>query len=164
MPPSSKNREAPMEHHTTLNLELSTYEELKTLADLKDISVSRVIVALMKFLSKEVEHRKMPERLVEYQKLSKGEEWFTCHVYLSFSEHQHFVDMRNFLKMSVSFLVSYAVRKYGTLILDFSPEEFWDDKNLLPHYSFGKKTVSGQQYFIICWGKTAKYPDMNSPT
>ena len=152
-----------MEHHTTLNLELSTYEKLKTLAEEKNISVSTAIVILMKHLSKEVQHRKMPQRLVEYQKRSENEEWYTCHVFWSFPELQHFVDMRNFLKMSVSFLVTEALKKYGHLLLNLSDEELWDDKNLLPHYSFVKKTISGLQFFIICWGKTKKYPDMNSP-
>ena len=150
-----------MEHHTTLNLELSTYQKLKELAAAKNISVGTAIIALMKLLSHEVTYRKMPERLVEYQKLSEGEEWYTCHVYWSFQEYQHFTDMRNFLKMSVSFLVATALQKYGHQLLDSTSEELWDDKNLFPHYSFGKKTVSGQQFFIVCWGKVTKYPDMN---
>ena len=150
-----------MEHHTTLNLKTSTYEELKTIAKENNTSVDTAIVALMKFLSEEVKHRPMPERLVEYQKLPEGEEWYTCHVYWSFQEYQHFTDMRNFLKMSVSFLVAYALEKYGHLLLNSSSAELWDDKNLFPHYSFGKKTVSGQQFFIIGWGKVTKYPDMN---
>ena len=150
-----------MEHHTTLNLKFSAYRELKKLAEIMNISVATTIVALMKHMSREVQHRKMPERLVVYQKLSEGEEWYTCHVYWSFPELQHFVDMRNFLKMSVSFLVAEALRKYSHLLLNFSDEELWDDKNLLPHYSFLKKTVSGQQFFIIGWGKVTKYPDMN---
>ena len=153
-----------MEHHTTLNLELTTYEELKNLAAAKDISVGTAIVVLMKLLSHEVMHRKMPERLVEYQKLSEGDEWYTCHVYWSFPEYQHFTDMRNFFKMSVSFLVSEALRKYGHQLLNSTDSEEWDDKNLFPHYSFAKKTVSGQQFFILCWGKVTKYPDMNGFT
>ena len=90
-----------MEHHTTLNLKLSTYKELKALAEAKEISINRTIVALMKLMSKEVKYRPMPERLVEYQKLTEGEEWKTCHVYLSFQEYQHFTDMRNFLSRSL---------------------------------------------------------------
>ena len=151
-----------MEHHTTLNLEISTHRELKQLAEAKGISVTRTIVTLMKLMSYEVKHRKMPERLVEYQKLSEGEEWHTCHVYWTFEEYQHFVDMRHFLKMSVSFLVATALRKYAHILLDSSSPELWDDKNLFPHYSLVKKTVSGQQFFITCWGKPTKYPEMNS--
>ena len=75
-----------MEHHTTLNLELMVYQELKELAAQKGISVDQVIVALMKFVSCEAKHRKMPERLVEYQKLSEGGEWYTCHVYWCFPD------------------------------------------------------------------------------
>ena len=142
-----------MEHHTTLNLKLSTYKELKALAEAKEISINRTIVALMKLMSKEVKYRPMPERLVEYQKLTEGEEWKTCHVYLSFQEYQHFTDMRNFLKISVSFLVAEALRKYGSQLLNSSSPELWDDKNLFPHHSLVKKTVSGQQIFITCWGK-----------
>ena len=153
-----------MEHHTTLNLKQSVFRELKDLAETKNISVSAAIVLLMKLLSKEVEHRKMPERLVEYQKLTEGEAWCTCHVYLSFPEYQHFTDMRNFLKMSVSFLVAEALRKYGHLLLDFSPAELEDDKNLFPHHSLVKKTVSGQLFFVICWEKPTKSPDMNKFT
>ena len=142
-----------MEHHTTLNLKESTYKELKTLAEAKNISIDTTIVALMKLLSKEVQYRIMPERLVEYQKRTEGDEWKTCHVYWSFQEYQHFTDMRNFLKMSVSFLVAEALRKYGHQLLNTLPEELWDDKNLFPHHSLVKKTVSGQQIFITCWGK-----------
>ena len=150
-----------MEHHTTLNLELTTYLELKELASLKEVSVGTIIVSLMKLLSYEIEHRKMPERLVEYQKLSEGEEWYTCHVYWSFPEYQHFVDMRNFFKMSVSFLVATALRMYGYQLLDSGNPEEWDDKNLFPHYSFGKQRVSGDYYFMICWGNMTEYPDIN---
>ena len=150
-----------MEHHTTLNLKLSVVEELKSLASEKKISLNDVIVVLMNFMSQEVKHRKMPERLVEYQKLTEGEEWRTCHVYLTFSQYQHFTDMRNFLKMSVSFLISEALRKYGHLLLNSSSTELWVDKNLFPHHSFCKKTVSGVQYFITGWGKVTEYPDMN---
>ena len=150
-----------MEHHTTLNLKLSVYLKLKELAKEKDISVTMAIVFLMKFLSKEVQHRKMPERLVEYQKLTEGEEWRTCHVYWSFPEYQHFVDMRNFLKMSVSFLVAEALRRYGHFLLDFSSADLEDDKNLFLHHSLVKKTVLGQQFFITCWGKPTKNLDMN---
>ena len=70
-----------MEHHTTLNLKLTTYQELKELAAAKRVSVGTAIVALMKILSHEVKYRETPERLVEYQKLSEGDEWYTCHVY-----------------------------------------------------------------------------------
>ena len=82
-----------MEHHTTLNLKLSTYKELKLLAETKGISVNKTIVVLIKHVSKEVEHRKMPERLVEYQKLPEGEEWHTCHVYWSFPEIKALSDL-----------------------------------------------------------------------
>ena len=152
-----------MEHHTTLNLKITTYCELKKLAEAMETSISTAIVALMKYMSKEVEHRKMPERLVEYQKPTEGEEWHTCHVYWSFQEYQHFTDMRNFLKMSVSFLVATALQKYGHQLLNSTSPDLWDDNNLFPHYSLVKKTASGVQFFLICWGKTGKYPDMNSP-
>ena len=147
-----------MEHHTTLNLELSLRQKLITLAEAQDISVNKTIVILMKLLSCEIKHRKIPERLVEYQKLSENEEWCTCHLYLSFSEYQHFSDMRNFFKMSVSFLVAYAVKKYGHQLLNNLSPENWDDKNLFPHHSIGKPRVLEQQFFVICWGKTTEYP------
>ena len=152
-------------HHTTYNLELSVYRGLKFVATEKNLSISAVIRMLMKMVSEEMKHRKMPKGLTQYQRLPEDGEWKVFHIKLTSEEAEHFVDMRKFFKKSVSLLIKYALDTYGVAFLNLpeSQTEKWGDKNIFPHYSFAHKSVSGLQYFIICWGKPTKYPDMNSP-
>ena len=104
-----------MEHHTTLNLKLTTYQELKELAAAKRVSVGTAIVALMKILSHEVKYRETPERLVEYQKLSEGEKWYTCHVYWSFQEVKASSDLLSALTLVPSWHFVPTLHRYEKL-------------------------------------------------
>ena len=147
--------------HTTINIHPELYEELflKTMNHL-EISESDLVAIVMKLVSREMPQRERPKRAVEYQKGNEKKEWKIVHLYLSENEYDHFVDMRIFFKMSVAHLFCYGLKKYANQICSRK----WDDKTLFPGYSFAQKTVSGLQFFMICWGNTAEYPDMNSPT
>ena len=148
-----------LNHHTTFNIEHSTMETLRLLAEMKNISVSDAIKMLLKLVSEEMEYTETPKRLIEYQRLPSGGEWKTFHIRLTYEEVEHFEDMRNFFKKSVSFLIACAVEQYGNLLLNVLPQQTdkgWD-KNLFPHYSSGRKVVSGEEIFIISWGKPTKF-------
>ena len=150
-------------HHTTFNLELSVYAGLKFLAEERNLTIIDVIRILMKSVSEEMKHQKMPKRLVEYQRLPNNSEWKIFHVRLTIEEYEHFVDMRKFFKKSVSHLIKYALETYGVALLNL-PEaqtENQSDKKIFPHYSFAHKSVSGIQFFMICWGKPTERQELN---
>ena len=149
-------------HHTTFNIERSVFDELVKVAEEKGGTISGTIRILLKLVSEEMKHRKMPRRPVKYQQLPEQGEWHTFHIRLTVQEYEHFVDMRKFFKKSVSLLIAYAVKKYGQLFLDCLQPELGKgrDKYIFPHYSLGYEILSGQQYFTICWGKTERCPEV----
>ena len=145
--------------HTTINIHPELYDQLFTeCMDKAEVTETELVAIIMKLVSQEMSQRERPKRAVEYQKGPEDKKWKIVHLYLTEDEYDHFVDMRNFFKMSVAHMVALGLKKYFHQILS----QQWDDKTLFPGYGFVQKTVSGVQYFAICWGKLTKYPDMNN--
>ena len=155
--------EETVKHHTTFNVEQKVFSKLKDLAEQKETTISAIIKMLLKLVSKEMEYTEMPKRLIQYQRLPEDGEWHIFHIRLTIEEIEHFLDMRKFFKKSVSHLIAYGLEKYEETLQNSPQPQLGKDENksIFPHYSFSRKTVSGQQYFIISWGETTKYPDMN---
>ena len=148
-------------HHTTMNLEKSVFESLVFLAQNKNISVTTAIRMLMKLVSEEMEHQKMPKRLIQYQRLPEDSQWHIFHIRLTIEEYEHYVDMRKFFKKSVSYLVAYAVETYGSLLFNtLSPRSQTGekrDKDIFSHYSFSRELRFGVEVFVISWGPKTRY-------
>ena len=133
---------------TTINIHEDTLTLLSNLSVMLGTPRDLVIKSAMHLLSKEMKHRDLPQRLVQYQESDVKENWRSLHIKLSFEQYAHFVDMRNFFKMSVSFLIALALQKYGQTLLK---EKEISDKNLFEEYFITKKVHGGLQYFMICW-------------
>ena len=147
--------------HTTINLHPEFYEYLfNEYARFLKLSYTELACVIMKYVSQEMPQRKRPRRAVEYQRSPyEGKtNWVTVHLYLTEEEYDHFVDMRTFLKMSVSYMITWGLTKYSNHIFCGK----WADKNLFPRYSFGQVIVAGRQFFIVGWGKLTKYTGMSS--
>ena len=144
--------------HTTVNIHPDFYKYFFAhYRDTLKVSNTELVCIIMKLLSLEMPQRTRPTGAVRYQD-QHSEKWIIVHLYLTDEEYDHFVDMRNFFKMSVAHLISYGLSKYYSQIL----AQRWPDKNLFPEYSFGQMVVWGQQYFIICWGKGTEYSEKSS--
>jgi hypothetical protein len=85
---------------------------------------------------------------VKYQERDKKENWYRLHIVMNEYEYEYYLDMRKFYKMSVSFILAFAVRRY----LDEVLNELLEGSNNIDNYWYRnyiliKKTIDG----IICW-------------
>ena len=85
---------------------------------------------------------------IRYQARDDKENWHRIHLVLNEYEYEYCLDMRKLFKMSVSFILAYAVRRYLEDVIN----EMIDGSNNTDNYCYQnyiliRKTIDG----IICW-------------
>ena len=143
--------------HTTFNFHISTYNLLGYLAGRLNRSRSSVIKAAMQLQSGEANAEEMPAQAASYQNRDSRENWKTFHIDLTPEEYEYFFDMRKLFKLSVSFLIALALRKYGWRL---SGDDV--DKNIFAQYKFVQEIHYGIKFFITCWGNPGEGPSLHS--
>jgi len=86
---------------------------------------------------------------VRYQESDIKENWHRIHVVLNEYEYEYYMDLRKFLKMSVSFIIAYAVLRYLDELIDGNIRI---DNYQFKNYVFIKKTCNGTICWKIYWG------------
>jgi hypothetical protein len=81
---------------------------------------------------------------IKYQERDLKENWHRLHIVLNEYEYEYYLDMRKFFKMSVSFILAYAVIRYLDELLKMNEST---DNYCYKNYVFIKQLVNG----IICW-------------
>ena len=85
---------------------------------------------------------------IKYQARDERENWYRLHLVLNEYEYEYYLDMRKFFKMSVSFILAYAVRRYlDEIINELLHGSNNTDNYCYRNYIFIKKTIDE----IICW-------------
>lgn len=85
---------------------------------------------------------------IAYQKRDEKENWYRFHITLTPGEYEHLLDMRKVFKMSVSFILCFAIKEYLNEILsELEIGSNITDNYRLNNYVCTNKTVDG----IICW-------------
>ena len=97
---------------TTLNIHTDILEMIRKGAELRGISCSAMIIELLQKVMDESAQPIVIGRLVRYQQRNKHADWHTFHVQLRADEYEYFLDMRKLRKMSVSFILAYAAKRY----------------------------------------------------
>jgi len=86
---------------------------------------------------------------VKYQHRRKDTAWKRVHVRIEDDIYEYMLDLRKFMKMSVSFILAFAVRKYhDELVL-----KEYTDNNLISGYTLRHEMINGIKTFRIYWGK-----------
>lgn len=85
---------------------------------------------------------------IRYQARDDKENWHRIHLVLNEYEYEYCLDMRKLFKMSVSFILAYAVRRFLEDVIN----ELIDGSNNTDNYCYQnyiliKKIIDG----IICW-------------
>ena len=74
---------------------------------------------------------------VKYQERDVKENWHRLHVLMNEYEYEYYFDMRKFFKMSVSFILAYAVVKYlNEIINELLNRSISTDKYYFRNYIF----------------------------
>ena len=138
-----------MSIETTVYMNSSILEMLNNAAKITGKSRIYIIALLMqKIMSNNHEKLKFFSR-IKYQKRDKKEKWHRLHITLNEYEYEYYLDMRKFLKMSVSFILAYAVRKYvDTVVNKLLDRKIITDNYRYRNYIFIKETFDNE---VICW-------------
>ena len=85
---------------------------------------------------------------IKYQKRDLKENWHRLHIVLNEYEYEYYLDMRKFFKMSVSFILAYAVMRYLDEIMNVLLKRIKSTDNYFcKNYVFIKRTINS----VICW-------------
>ena len=96
---------------------------------------------------------------IQYQGRDVKENWHRLHVVVNEYEYEYYQDMRKFFKMSISFILAYAVVRYlDEIINELLDKNKITDKYFFRNYIFIKETVNGVICWQIYWGIPLKIP------
>lgn len=139
-----------MNKSTTINIDLLN---LKRLADASHaLSTSKValISVLLKYVSRKPLNIFESKIGIEYQPRSTDHTWHVFHLRLTRDEYDFFQDMRRICKMSISYLIAYAIQNYLKEILKLFRGKI--DSYRYHNYAIVQNTIGDVTCFSIYWG------------
>ena len=139
-----------MSIETTINTTKDIAEELLNASIKAGVSQSYIIVTLLKRAMGDSYRLTRSFSPVKYQKRNPLEIWHKLHIQLNEYEYEYCLDMRKLFKMSVSLIVSYAVKRYLKEILNklFDTNKRKITDNYPPNnYILIREVVDS----VICW-------------
>lgn len=135
---------------TTLNIHSDILGKINWAARSRRVSRSAMIMVLIKRTMDDVANSVRFGRMVRYQERSSPDAWNTVHVQLRMDDYEYLLDLRRLLKMSVSLILAYAVRKYLKEIMQNKDTDNYQYKN----YVLIKEALDD----AICWRLIWGYP------
>lgn len=135
---------------TTLNIHKDILTIITSMAKKRGVSRSDLIIYLFKMTMDSISSPCDFGSLVRYQKRGKPVDWHIFHIKLRVDEYEYLLDLRKFLKMSVSRILAYAVQRFMHGITK---------KNISDNYQF-KNYIIIKELFnnTICWKLVWGYP------
>ncbi|MBN1496450.1 MAG: hypothetical protein JXA07_06755 [Spirochaetes bacterium] len=135
---------------TTLHVNTVILRQLIAAAQTLRISRSDLIIMLLKKLMNDISRPSRFGRMVQYQERNDKESWKTVHLTVREDDYEYLLDLRKLLKMSVSRILAFAVKKY----LGKLNKKNITDKNHYKNYVIIKEFVNN----IVCWRLFWGYP------
>ena len=137
---------------TTLNLDKNVLNKITEASIYLGISRTKIIVMLLKKVMKKDSYKASIQRGIRYQECNYKENWHIFHITLNNNEYEYFLDLRKLLKMSLSYIVAYAVKKYlKSLFSDKSRDNY-----MFSNYVLAKENADGIIYWKLFWGMPGK--------
>ncbi|HPC41866.1 MAG TPA: hypothetical protein PLM53_08155 [Spirochaetota bacterium] len=145
-----------MRIETTINLDIGVVNDIVRASMITGISRRDIVSSLIKRLSRDHQGMVRSWIRVRYQARTGGNAWKRLHLALWPDEYEFFLDMRKVCKMSVSFLVSYAVLKYLDEVIRLLLKN--SDNNRYKNYLIFNRIVDGIVCWTYCWGMPRAFP------
>ena len=148
---------------TTLHVHKSILEMLNERAEITGRTQTVIIKLLMRRVMDD--NQKMIKRSsrIRYQKRDRKENWHRIHIVLNEYEYEYCLDMRKFYKMSVSFILAYAVIRYlDEIVNELRGRNKNADNYLYNSYILVKETVGGIVCWKIYWGIPSNLTDLRN--
>lgn len=133
---------------TTLNIHDDILNRIAVAARSKGISRSELIIMLIKKVMDDIPDPGQFGTLVRYQKREKPDKWRTFHLQVRMDDYEYMLDLRKLLKMSVSLILAYAVKKYLINIINNKNTDNYHYCN----YLIIKDRIDNITYWKLVWG------------
>ncbi|MBN1496132.1 MAG: hypothetical protein JXA07_05145 [Spirochaetes bacterium] len=146
-----------MKIQTTINVNNRVLDKINYASNILKISRTDVIRILLKRFLDDRNKVRICESPVKYQPRDDNVDWSTFHLCLRQDEYELYLDLKKVYKMSVSFIVAYAVKKYLFKIiqlLENATDETITDNYLFHNYLFCFQETNGVKILKIYWGIT----------
>lgn len=133
---------------TTLNIHAHILEKISLAARFRGMSRSEMIILLIKKAMDDIPDPARIGRMVRYQRRSMPTEWRTFHVQLRMDDYEFFLDLRKLLKMSVSLILAYAVKKFLDKLVKANTTDNYQYRN----YVVIKEYIDNIVSWRFIWG------------
>lgn len=143
---------------STLHVHKSIMEMLEKSSETTGRSITYMIKFFMQRVMKDNHKLLKTSSRIKYQKRDEKENWHRIHIVLNEYEYEYYLDMRKFYKMSVSFILAYAVKRYLDNMLNELLNANNIDNYLYSNYIFSLEVVDRIVCWKIYWGIPLKLP------
>lgn len=135
---------------TTMNLDREVLARLDSAAEMLGVSRRHLVSSLLGFAPRRACAAAGASDRVRYQERRDKGKWYKLHVRLRKDEYEFFSDLRKVMKMSVSFIIAWAIEQY----LEELSEQMKDDvdKYRYRNYAIMSKIIGNVTCLIIYWG------------
>ena len=133
---------------TTVYIHKNTLAMLNRGAAVTGRARTFIIKFLMQRLMRDNHKMLQSHSRVKYQARADKEEWHRLHMVMNEYEYEYYLDMRKFFKMSVSYILAFAVRRYLDEVMnELIKGNIITDNYRYQNYIFIKKIIDD----VICW-------------
>ena len=133
---------------TTLNISADILEQIARAAQTRSISCSEMIVLLIQKATADIANPGRIGRMVKYQDRRTSPEWRIFHVQVREDMYEYWLDLRKLLKMSVSLILAYAVKKFLCKLIKINST----DNYLYKNYIIVKEVIDSVIVWKFIWG------------
>ena len=133
---------------TTLNIRIDILEQIAKAADFNKISCSGMIILLIQKVMADISDPGRLGRMVQYQGRARRDEWHVFHIILREDMYEYWLDARKLLKMSVSLILAYAVKRF----LGKGVKSNISDNYLFRNYIIMKEVIDSVIIWKFIWG------------
>ncbi len=135
---------------TTINISTDNLGKVTQASRSLGISRSAMVIMLIKMVMDEIPEPEHFCTLIRYQERKHNSDWHTVHLQVRADDYEYLLDLRKFLKMSVSLIIAYAIKRFLKKI----HKNERPDNNRYKNYVLIKEIIDG----IICWRLFWGYP------
>jgi hypothetical protein len=133
---------------TTLNMDIDVLQQIKQAAREKNTTCSEMIIILLNRVMDDTHSPFFLVKMVQYQESKGPGNWHRFHIQLRPDEYEFFLDLRKLLKMSVSLILAFAVKKYLKILIKTNSTDNYLHKN----YMMIREFVDNIKCWKFYWG------------
>lgn len=149
-----------MEKATTINIDQINLKRLTNASLELSVSKAALISALLNYMSRKNFIQFEAKIGIEYQPRSLVHKWHVFHLRLKRDEYDFFQDMRRICKMSISYIIAYAIQNYLDEVMKLFSVNI--DSYRYHNYAILQSTIGDVICWVIYWGIPVKLLGMPS--